>query len=466
MERFNASIDFDKALAQVDILGSIAHANTLVKAKVLTQAEADTITDGLKQLSNEIAKHQVEFSRADEDIHMNIERLLQQKIGDLASKLHTGRSRNDQVALDLHLYLRQHAVDVIATIFRLQKALYQQAEQHINTILPGYTHLQRAQPVRFAHHLLAYVAMLHRDIERFQGNFKRINVMPLGAGALAGSGFAMDRKAIATELAFDEIYQNSMDAVSDRDFIIEFMANSSILMMHLSRLSEEIILWSSSEFNYIELDDAYTTGSSMMPQKKNPDAAELVRGKSGRVYGALVAMLTVFKGLPLAYNKDMQEDKEGLFDTLTTIKNCLEIYAPMIETMKVNHKQMLKAANQSFANATELADYLVKKQIPFRQSHEIVGGIVLYCVNKNIVLSEMPLETMKSFCDKIDEDVYQVLQVENAVEARAVEGGTAKVAVEKQMKYFGEEFMKTEKWLSSKVVPPPLFLRCHDIASA
>lgn len=449
VDEFNASITFDAVLAEVDIRGSLAHVAMLEKCAVLTADEATTITHGLHAVREKIANDEVTFRLSDEDIHMNIERLLHEEIGPVAGKLHTGRSRNDQVALDLHLYLREHVTSLIKKLTTLQQALITQAEQHIDTILPGYTHLQRAQPVRFAHHLLAYVNMLQRDCERLIDSYPRINTLPLGAGALAGAGFAVDREFLAKELGFERIYENSMDAVSDRDFSVEFLANASLIMTHLSRLSEEIILWSSQEFNFIELDDAYCTGSSMMPQKKNPDVAELARGKTGRVYGALMGLLTVLKGLPLAYNKDMQEDKEGLFDTLKTLHQCLSVYAPMIATMKVNTNTMREAAMDGFSNATELADYLVRKNIPFREAHEITGKLVQQCLKNNILLSDVDLATYQAASDVIGDDLYAALSVESAVEARAVRGGTARAAVEEQLEKLKEKLINT--------VIPPIF---------
>jgi len=447
VDEFNASIYFDKLLAQYDIQGSIAHARMLAKCAILTQEEADTIVNGLQKIGEKIKRNEIEFQVADEDIHMNIERILQQDIGEVAGKLHTGRSRNDQVALDLHLYLRQQMVMVLEKLFNLQQALVNKAEQHLDTILPGYTHLQRAQPVRLAHHFLAYAAMLQRDINRIQDAYIRVNVCPLGAGAIAGAGFNLDREYVAKQLNFTEIYQNSMDAVSDRDFVVEFLSNSALIMMHLSRLSEELILWSSREFAFVELDDAYSTGSSMMPQKKNPDVAELVRGKTGRVYGALMGMLTVLKGLPLTYNKDLQEDKEGLFDTVKTLHDCLSLYAPMITTMKINDDAMHRAAQNDFLNATELADYLVKKNVPFREAHAIAGKLVLRCIEENIYLADLPLTTLQQYSAAFKEDVFPALRIEQAVEARRVIGGTARKAVEDQLKYVHQQLTSTQEWL-------------------
>ena len=462
VDEFNASIQFDKTLAQYDIQGSIAHAHMLAKCQILTEQETELLVKGLQTIGEKIKRNEVDFQIADEDIHMNIERLLKKEVGDVAGKLHTGRSRNDQVALDLHLYARQQVVMLIEKLFDFQQALVQKAEQNIDTILPGYTHLQRAQPVRLAHHLLAYVAMLQRDISRLQDNYVRLNISPLGAGALAGAGFNLDREYVAKQLNFTDVYHNSMDAVSDRDFVVEFISASALIMMHLSRLSEELILWSSREFGFIELDDAYTTGSSMMPQKKNPDVAELVRGKTGRVYGALMGMLTVLKGLPLAYNKDMQEDKEGLFDTVKTVSDCLTLYTPMITTMKINTEAMYNAAQKDFLNATELADYLVKKNVPFRDAHAISGQLVLHCIQENCYLADLSLDTLRQYSAEFQEDVYQALRIEQAVEARRVTGGTARRAVEQQLDYTRKQLIHTQDWLRANAAfwsePHPDFL--------
>lgn len=447
VEQFSASLHFDKCLWEVDILGSLAHVNALKKAEILTPDEAQTISDGLQSIMKKISTGQVEFSLSDEDIHMNIERLLFNEIGAVAGKLHTGRSRNDQVATDMHLYLRQQLLFTIENIQQLQTALVHQAEQHIDTILPGYTHLQHAQPVRFSHHLLAYVAMLQRDADRLIDSWPRVNTLPLGAGAIAGSGFAIDRDYIANLLHFDAVYDNSMDAVSDRDFVAEFLAHTSMIMMHLSRLSEEIILWSTQEFSFIELDDAFCTGSSMMPQKKNPDVAELVRGKTGRVYGALTSLLTTLKGLPLAYNKDMQEDKECLFDAVNTVNHSLIVYAPLLATMKVNKDRMLIAVRNNFSCATTLADFLVKKGLAFREAHQIIGTMVSHCLHHDLLLTELSLPQLKLFSPLFDEDVYPCLQPENAVETCVVTGGTAKAAVIAQLQSANNKMTKTKHWL-------------------
>lgn len=447
VDEFTSSINFDHRLAVFDILGSIAHAKTLEKAGILYSAEVDKITKGLHNILQKIKNNTVVFKIEDEDIHMNIERLLHAEIGDLAGKLHTGRSRNDQVALDMHLYLREQVYDIIQQLHNLQHALLEKAEENIDTILPGYTHLQRAEPVRLAHHLLAYIAMFQRDIERLCDSWKRINVSPLGAGALAGSGIKVDRDYSAQLLNFDSIYENSMDAVSDRDYIVEFQANASLIMMHLSRISEEFILWSSQEFGYIELDDSFCTGSSMMPQKKNPDVPELVRGKTGRVYGALLSILTTLKALPLAYNKDLQEDKEGLFDTIDTVSQSLIIYTSMISSMKVNTQRMTVAAGQDYSNATQVANYLVGKGIAFRSAHEIVGKIVFYCINKNIFLNDMSLKEYKNFDPLFTEDIYSVIAINSVVDAHDVAGGTARTMVVKQIEKIKDLLPDTEKWI-------------------
>lgn len=462
VDEFNASINFDKLLAKYDIQGSIAHARMLAKCNILSTDEVEQIVAGLQRIANKVAHHQVQFDIKDEDIHMNIERLLHQEIGAVAGKLHTGRSRNDQVALDLHLYTREQIVQTIEKLYALQHVLVEKAEQHIDTILPGYTHLQRAQPVRLAHHWLAYVAMLQRDISRFQDSYQRINISPLGAGALAGAGFNLDRDFVAQELAFAGIYMNSMDAVSDRDFVVEYLANAALVMAHLSRLSEELIIWTSREYNFIEFDDAFSTGSSMMPQKKNPDVAELVRGKTGRVYGALMGMLTVLKGLPLAYNKDMQEDKEGLFDTVKTLQDCLKLYAPMMMTLKVNATVMHNAAQNDFINATELADYLVKQGVTFREAHEIAGKLVWRCIQENCYLHDLPLKTLQEYSAKFEQDVYQALKIEHAVEARRVRGGTARAAVQEQLQIVHKQLAANKEWIHAHAAfwsePHPDFL--------
>lgn len=430
VEEYTASITFDKELAEEDIQGSLAHVTMLGKCGILPADDVEKIKDGLLKVRQSILRGDHSFVVADEDIHMSIEKALIDEIGPVGGKLHTGRSRNDQVATDMHLYLRKRVVEFVEQLRKLQEALVGQAKQNLDTIVPGYTHLQRAQPILFAHHLMAYVSMFGRDIERLQDSYKRIDALPLGAGALAGTTFAIDRHFTAQQLNFGRVYENSLDAVSDRDFIVEFLANASLIMTHLSRLSEELILWSSTEFQFVELDDAFCTGSSIMPQKKNPDVPELVRGKTGRVYGNLVGLLTVLKSLPLAYNKDMQEDKEGMFDTVKTLQGALQLFASMIETMKVRKENMRRAVNQDFSNATDIADFLVNKGMPFRQAHEVIGKTVLYCIQQGKFLLDLKLDEFKQFSSLFDERIYDVLQPEAVVNARNVYGGTATPQVE------------------------------------
>ncbi|PZE19291.1 argininosuccinate lyase [Paenibacillus xerothermodurans] len=446
VEEYTASISFDKELAEEDIQGSLAHVTMLGKCGILPQADVDTIKSGLLKVQGMIRRGELEFTIANEDIHMNIEKALLDEVGPVGGKLHTGRSRNDQVATDMHLYLRKRVVEFVSLLNKLQEALIGQAKANQDTILPGYTHLQRAQPILFAHHMMAYVSMFQRDIERLQDSYKRINVLPLGAGALAGTTFPIDRHFVAEQLGFDSVYENSLDAVSDRDFIIEFLSNASMIMMHLSRLSEELILWMSTEFRFAELDDAFCTGSSIMPQKKNPDVPELVRGKTGRVYGNLFGLLTVLKSLPLAYNKDMQEDKEGMFDTVRTLQGALQLFAPMIATMKVNKDRMRQAVNQDFSNATDIADYLVNKGLPFRQAHEVIGKTVLYCIQHNKFLLDLTLDEYHQFSELFGQDIYQVLQPEQVVNARNVYGGTASNQVAAAIERAEAVKAQTDKW--------------------
>lgn len=433
VEDFHSSISFDKRLYYWDIQGSIAHARMLGDRGIITQEEAQKIIQGLKEILEEIEAGRVEFDVSAEDIHMNIELLLTEKIGDMGKKLHTGRSRNDQVALDTRLYLRAEIVNIEELLGKLLTTLLDLAEKHIDTVMPGYTHLQRAQPVTFAHHLMAYFQMFLRDFERLDDCQKRVNVSPLGAGALVGTTFPLDREQVAFELGFSQVSSNSMDAVSDRDFVIEFLGASAIIMMHLSRFSEELIFWASQEVQFVQMDDAYSTGSSIMPQKKNPDVAELIRGKTGRVYGNLMAMLTIMKGLPLAYNKDMQEDKERLFDTVDTLKKCLLVFTPMLTTMQINKEKMLAASKGGFTNATDLADYLVRKGLPFRDAHEVVGKLVAYCLNKGKNLDDLSLEELQGFCPLVKEDVYEAISVFNCVKKRQVIGGPAPEQVKKSI---------------------------------
>lgn len=447
VETYTASISFDYVLAEFDILGSLAHVTMLEKCALLTTREAENIKQGLRILRDKIRNNKINFTVDDEDIHMNIERLLHKIIGDEADKLHTGRSRNDQVALDLHLYLRQQIITLITQLNIFNEALLIQAQNNIDTFIPGYTHLQRAEPIRFAQHFLAYFNMFQRDSERLQDSWKRVNVCPLGAGALAGVGLKIDRAYVAELLNFSAFYENSMDAVSDRDFIVEFLADASLIMMHLSKLSEEIILWSSKEFAFIELDDAFCTGSSMMPQKKNPDVAELTRGKTGRVYGALFNLLTVLKGLPLAYNKDLQEDKESLFDIVKTLQSTLTVYLPMISTMRVIKKNTWNAVHNDYANATQVANYLVKKEIAFRKAHEITGKIVRYCIEQEILLVNLDLKIYQEYCPVISGDIYSFIAIENVIEAHCSIGGTAKASVLTQLKFAQKKIEETKHWL-------------------
>ncbi|UWE03471.1 argininosuccinate lyase [Laceyella sacchari] len=449
VEEFNASIAFDQVLAEVDIQGSLAHVAMLGKCGILSSDEVAQIEQGLKQILAKVREGRCVFTIEQEDIHMNIEKMLTDEIGPVGGKLHTGRSRNDQVALDMHLYIRMQTVELVRLIHELHGVLLKQASQQIDVILPGYTHLQRAQPVRFSHHLLAYASMFERDMERLIDSYKRVNLCPLGAGAIAGTTFPIDREWVAERLGFDGIYDNSMDAVSDRDYLLEFLSIASIIMVHLSRLAEELILWSSEEFNFVELDDAFCTGSSMMPQKKNPDIPELIRGKSGRVFGHLIGLLTTLKALPLTYNKDLQEDKEGVFDTITTLTGCLKLMAPILETMKVNARRMRQSAEQGFANATDLADYLVERGLPFRQAHEVVGRMVLHCIREGKGLADCTLSECQSFSPLIGEDVYERLGCEQVVEARRSAGGTAKEQVLSTLSQKKEKHDNINQWINS-----------------
>jgi argininosuccinate lyase len=424
-EEFNASIGVDSRMYRQDIAGSIAHATMLAQQGIISAQEGELIIKGLQEVLEDIEAGKLQFTIEAEDVHMNVETFLTSKIGDVGKKLHTARSRNDQVALDLRLYLRDEIEEIRKLLLHLIFTLTELASQHTETIMPGYTHLQRAQPVTLAHHLLAYVEMLRRDVERLDDCSKRVDVMPLGSGALAGTGFSLDREMVARQLDFSQITRNSLDGVSDRDYAIEFASFASILMMHLSRLAEELILWSSSEFSFVELDDAFSTGSSIMPQKKNPDLAELVRGKTGRVYGDLITLLTIMKSLPLAYNKDMQEDKEPLFDAADTVKNSLMILAPMLQTAKFNTQCMAQAAQGGFTNATDLADYLAAKGLPFRDAHEVVGKAVLHCIEKGISLADVDLTTYQTLSPLIEDDIYDFIDVARCVARRRVPGGPA-----------------------------------------
>ena len=427
---FNSSLSFDSKLYQYDIEGSIAHAKMLGFQGILSNEEAEQIINTLNEILNEINEGKLEFNVEFEDIHTNVEKFLVEKIGEVGKKLHTARSRNDQVALDIRLYLKNEIKNIQKLLVKTVSTLVNIQKEHTTTIMPGYTHLQRAQAITFAHHLGAYVEMFKRDFERLNDTFRRVNILPLGSCALAGTPHNIDREKTAEILGFDGVCLNSIDGVSDRDFIIETLSSLSIIMTHLSRFCEEIILWASFEFKFIELDDSYATGSSIMPQKKNPDVAELIRGKTGRVYGDLFTLLTVMKSLPLAYNKDMQEDKEPLFDAVDTVKVCLEILPCMLETMKVNKENMLNAVHKGFLNATDVADYLVDKGVPFRKAHEISGNLVKYCESQNITLQDVTLEKYKEQFDGFENDIYDKIKPENSVEAKKSLGACSKQAVE------------------------------------
>ncbi len=433
VEEFTASIEFDQRLYRYDIQGSKAHAEMLGRQGIIAVDEAQQIIAGLDAILADIEADQIEFSIALEDIHMNIEARLIERIGLVGGKLHTGRSRNDQVAVDIRLYLRDEIDTILDYLGKLEGSLVSQAQNHLDVIMPGYTHLQTAQPVLYSHHMLAYREMIARDTSRLQDLRKRFNVLPLGAGALAGTTFPIDREWVAQQLGFNGVTRNSLDSVSDRDFAIEFCAVAGILMMHLSRLSEELIIWSSADFDFIELSDAFCTGSSIMPQKKNPDVPELVRGKTGRVYGNLIALLTLMKSLPLAYNKDMQEDKEPLFDTIDTVKGSLKVFADMIAQIQVKGDNMRIAAARGFSTATDVADYCVRKGMPFRQAHEVVGKTVRYCVETGKDIPELTLEEFRSFSELIDQDIYGSVTLEASVNSRKATGGTAREAVEREL---------------------------------
>jgi len=442
LEEFNSSIDFDKRLYKQDIEGSIAHIKGLLKAGYLTEEEFRKIYDGLMEILREIEEGKIEFSISNEDIHMNIESLLIDKIGDVAKKLHTGRSRNDQVALDFRMYIKEEIDEISNLLVRLLEVLIKKAEENLDLLMPSYTHLQRAQPILFSHHMMAYFWMFSRDIERLMDAKKRVDIMPLGSGAVAGTTYKVDREYLRDLLGFAKVSLNSMDAVGDRDFAIEFLSCLSIIMMHLSRFCEELIIWSSSEFGFVEMDDSYATGSSMMPQKKNPDAAELIRGKTGRVYGNLIALLTVMKGLPLSYNKDLQEDKEAVFDAVDTVKMCLTVFSGMVETMMVKKDKMDEAVKSGFLNATDVADYLAKKGVPFRKAHEIVGKMVLYLIESNKTFEDLSLEEYKKFSPHFEEDIFEKIKLINCINERDVIGGTAvnrvKEAIEMAKEFIGK----------------------------
>ncbi|MBR3869880.1 MAG: argininosuccinate lyase [Clostridia bacterium] len=435
---FNSSIHFDSRMFKQDITGSMAHAAMLGAKNIISENDAKTIIDGLSAILEDIENGTLQFDMEAEDIHMFVEAELTKRIGDVGKRLHTARSRNDQVALDIRLWLRDECEEIIALIKGLMRAIVKKADENKSVIMPGYTHLQSAQPITFGHHLMAYAMMLSRDVTRIKDAVARMNYSPLGSCALAGTTYDTDRDMVAKKLGFDGVTLNSLDGVSDRDFCVELMAAFSTVMMHLSRFSEEIILWSSWEFKFIELDDSYTTGSSIMPQKKNPDMAELVRGKTGRVYGDLFSLLTTLKGIPLAYNKDMQEDKEAVFDAVDTVKKCLEVFTPMIDTLSVRADNMLKAAKEGFINATDLADYLVKKDMPFRSAYKVVGQLVAKCISEGYVLDNLPLDAYKEISPLFEEDLYEFISLETCVNKRISKGGTCPDSVTQQIKYITE----------------------------
>ena len=443
MEDFHSSIEVDSRMYREDIKGSIAHAAMLGATGIIPTEESARIQEGLLALLGRIDSGEVAFEKSAEDIHMNVEKLLTESIGDAGKRVHTGRSRNDQVALDTRMYMLSGIDRTIAGLFALEQALLDTAKEHLITIMPGYTHLQKAQPITLAHHLMAYFEMFRRDVERFSGCKERTAMMPLGSGALATSTYPLDRQMVADDLGFKFITRNSLDSVSDRDFCIEYCAAASIAMMHLSRFCEELVLWSSDEFRFVEMDDSYSTGSSIMPQKKNPDAAELIRGKTGRVYGDLMTLLTVMKGLPLAYNKDMQEDKEALFDALDTLTGCLEVFTGMFKTLRFVTKNLYFGAGRGFTNATDAADYLVKKGLPFRTAHEIIGKMVLGCIREGRSLEELTLEELQHFSPVFEKDVFEAISLRACVEGRKLPGGPApdavSVAIEESLVWLAKE---------------------------
>ena len=435
---FNSSIHFDSKMYEQDIKGSLAHASMLCAQGIIGAEDLEKISAGLEEILADIREGRLEIDMNAEDIHMFVEAELTKRIGDVGKRLHTARSRNDQVALDLRLYLRDESAKIKADLISLIKAIYEKASENTDAIMPGYTHLQRAQPITFAQHLMAYAMMFMRDVDRLSDAVKRMNVSPLGSCALAGTTYPTDRDMVAKTLGFNGVTENSMDGVSDRDFCVELLSVCSIIMMHLSRFSEEIILWSSWEFGFVELSDAYTTGSSIMPQKKNSDMAELVRGKTGRVYGDLIGTLTMLKGLPLAYNKDMQEDKESVFDGVETVRKCLEIFAPMLSTMKVKKENMRTAAGKGFINATDLADYLTKKGMPFRSAYKIVGNIVASCIASGNILETLPLATYKNFSELFEEDLYEEISLDACVKKRISKGSTGPESVSYQLQFVAD----------------------------
>ena len=429
VDDFNSSISFDSRLYRQDITGSIAHATMLGMTGIITEDESALIVKTLKEILSDIEDGKVEFMIDAEDIHMNVETILIQRIGDVGKKLHTGRSRNDQVALDIRMYVKDEIKEISSMLKKLMETLIVMSENNLDTVMAGYTHLQKAQPITFSHYVMAYFQMFKRDYERLQDTYKRTDYMPLGSGALAGTTFPLDRNLVKDILGFSAITENSLDGASDRDFALEFLSALSIISVHLSRMSEEMILFNSHEFSYVEMDDAFSTGSSIMPQKKNPDIAELVRGKSGRVFGDLMALLTVMKGIPLAYNKDMQEDKEAIFDAVDTIKMCLPVFTDMLATLTLKKENLKKGAAGGFTNATDYADYLVKKGVPFREAHGISGKTVFYCISKDKALEDLTLEEFKEFSPLIEDDVYEAISLETCVNERKIYGGPAKEAV-------------------------------------
>jgi len=439
VEEFTESVSYDKRLAPFDIAGSVAHVKMLEKQGILSKEEAEKIIEGLNEILREIEEGKFEWRRELEDVHMNIEKRLTERIGAVGGKLHTGRSRNDQVATDVRLYVRREIEEILELLKKLRRAFVKQAEENLDVVMPGYTHLQIAQPVLYSHHMLAYYWMFKRDEERFRDTLKRVNVSPLGSAALAGTSYPLDREFTARLLGFEGVTRNSMDAVSDRDFVAETIFNCAMVMMHLSRLSEELVLWSTEEFGFIELPDAFCTGSSIMPQKKNPDVSELTRGKTGRVYGDLVAILTILKGLPLTYNRDLQEDKEPLFDAIDTVKISLKVNSLIVEGMKPKRERMREQAKKGFSLATDIADYLAKKGVPFREAHRIVGEIVSYCLDRKKDLEDLTLEEFKQFSESFDEDVLSLMSVEGSINSRNVTGGTARKQVESEIEKIKEE---------------------------
>ncbi|MEA4816564.1 MAG: argininosuccinate lyase [Lachnospiraceae bacterium] len=441
-DHFHSSISFDKRLFEQDIKGSIAHAEMLGTQGIIPEKDSSLIIKTLKEILEDIKNGTVVFDEKAEDIHMNIETILISRIGDAGKKLHTGRSRNDQVALDIRMYVKDNISEIKGLLKELMEVLNSMADMHTATIMPGYTHLQKAQPITFAHHLLAYFEMFKRDYDRLSDVYKRTDVMPLGSGALAATTYPLNREMVAKSLGFSDITKNSLDGVSDRDFAIELLSALSLIMMHLSRFCEEIIIWNSHEFKFVEMDDSYSTGSSIMPQKKNPDMAELIRGKTGRVYGSLMGTLTMMKGLPLAYNKDMQEDKEALFDAVDTVKMCLPVFARMISTMSVNKENMLKGAKGGFTNATDAADWLVANGVPFRDAHAIIGELVLYCINNSKSLDELDIDEYKKISPIFNEGIYDAIDILNCVNRRNITGGPSEKYITKLIE-LNKDYLKT-----------------------